>query len=464
MCFLAKERKNLGLGLLPIAAVFLFNPVLGGMVDILPDVIGYLLFFIGLRDVADLNYHMEESLSYFRRMLIVSAFQLLSFFWLFGFCTPKERPVATLLVTFTISVLEIIFANKAFREMFEGFLYLGSRHGATSVFKSIGRIKDSERNTTTQMASLTSFFIVFKALFTTLPEFAALTLNSYDEQSFLHIFFNYDYIFLLRSFAVLIILPIGIVWLIKILKYIKSIIRDTAFISALTEKYRAEILPKEDLFLRRAIRFGTIILSIGIFFSLDIYIDYISVFPDFLCPLILLLGFFMLKPYIGKGNLFPICAAAHLLSSVAVYIYSIRFYDSFTMSLALFSEKALIAYYIFCILKITDSIFFFAMMFFLLPSLRCIIDNYTGFAPLNAGNFNSEDKLRYVHATLNKRVMILLVLSILSALGSIFYILFVRTLAFAWLVEFLLCLVLVFYFISTLRAITDEVEYKYMLS
>ena len=65
---------------------------------------------------------------------------------------------------------------------------------------------------------------------------------------------------------------------------------------------------------------------------------------------------------------------------------------------------------------------------------------------------------------LNKRVNILFALSILASLGGIFYILFVRTVAFSWWVEFLTCLALVLYFISTLRAITDEVESKYRLS
>ncbi len=455
-----KERKNLGLGLLPIAALFLFNPPIGGFVDPLPDVIGYLLLFSGLRNLGDLNYHMEEALSSFRRMIIVSTFQLLSVFWLFGFSSPKERPVSILLVAFTISVLEILFAGKAFREMFEGFLYLGSRHGSSAVFANSR--SEYARNATERIASFTSFFIVVKALFSTLPEFASLTMNSYNERN--PFWFLYDYISLLRTFAILILLPFGIVWLVKFWKYIVSLLRDTPFLTALTEKYRTEVLPKENLFLKRAIRVGTVILSIGIVLSLDVYIDYISIFPDLLCPIVLLGGFLALKPYLAKDNRFPIFAVANLLSSAAVYFYSIYFYDHFTMSLALFSEKAMLAYYTFCILKITDQIFFLAMMLSLLPTLRHIIENYTGFAPLNVGNFNSEDKIRYVHETLNKRVRILRILSILCAVGSVFYILFVRTLAFAWWVEFLTCLVLVLYFISTLRAITDEVESKYLLS
>ncbi|MBR7098829.1 MAG: hypothetical protein IKC59_05380, partial [Clostridia bacterium] len=118
----------------------------------------------------------------------------------------------------------------------------------------------------------------------------------------------------------------------------------------------------------------------------------------------------------------------------------------------------------FCILKITDSLFFGAMMLSLMPSLRHIIGHYTGFAPLNVANFNSEDKLRQVHGMLNKRVTLISIFSVAAAIGSILYILLVRHANFIWLIEFSLCLTLVIYLIGTLRAICAEVEYKYMLS
>lgn len=455
-----KERKNLGLGLLPIAAIFLFNPTVSGFIDPLPDLVGYLLLFLGLRNLGDLNYHIEDALVAIRKMIIVSAAQLLSILWLFGFSSPKERPVSILLVVFTVSALELLFATKAFHEMFEGFLYLGSRHGSTAVFA--GALRETERNATEKIAAFTTVFIVVKALFPMLPEFASLTIGSYNDHN--PLWFLYDYISLLRTFAILLFLPFGIAWLIKFTKYIRSLLRDTDFLDALTEKYRAEVLPKEDIFLKRAIRVGTVILSLGLVLSLNVYIDYISILPDFLCPLVLLGGFLALKPYLDKSNRFVLFAVAHTLTSAVVYFYSIYFYDHFTMSLALFSEKALLAYYTFCVVKIVDQFFFLAMMFSLLPSLRHIIENYTGFAPLNAGNFNREDKIRYVHQMLNKRVNILYALSALCAVGGIFYILFVRTVDFSWWVEFLSALALVIYFVTTLRAITDEVESKYRLS
>ena len=453
---MVRQRKNLGIGLLLIGAFFLFEPTMAGVLDLLPDAIGCLLMMLGLRALADLDDYMESAITMFKRMLIVGTCRFFSAFWLFGFCTPKERPVTTLLIAFVAGVFELIFLTSAFKAMFDGFLYLGSRHGGTAMFG------DQQKNATAHIWKVTLVFIIAKAVITALPEFSSLTLSSYDDMSPLR--FLYNYISLLRTFAIIILIPIGLFWVISFYRYIRSILRDEPFISALTEKYKADVLPRTDIFLRRAIGAGTIILSIGICFSIDIYIDYISLLPDFLCPIILLIGFALLKPYIGKNIHVPICAAAHMITSAAVFFYSVYFYDHFTMSLALFSEKALLAYYTFCILKVTDSLFFGAMMLSLLPSIRHIIVNYTGFAPLNVANFNSEDKLKQVHGMLNKRVTLISIFSVAAAIGSILYILLVRHADFIWLIEFSLCLTLVIYLIGTLRAICEEVEYKYMLS
>jgi len=465
---LVKERKKLGLGLLSIAALFLFNPPLAGIWDLLPDVIGYLLLFVGLRDLSVLNYHMEDARRGFGRMIAVSAAQIPAVLWIMTGCQPKGRPDAILLLTFTVSCFELLFARKAFSDMFQGFLYLGSRHGSEAVFKRKKKRRyytDLQDNATTAIATFTVVFLVIKALCATLPELAALTLDGYDEGNAFR--WLYNFITLLRGTAMLISLPFCMAWLVKFLRYMHALLRDIPFLEAIREKYRAEILPRDDIFLKRALRIGAVILSIGICLSLDVYINFISFLPDFLCPIVLLIGFFLLKPYLAdKGKLFPLCAAAHAISSAIVYQYSIYFYDHFTMSLALYAEKAYLAYCVFCALKIVDAIFFFAMMASLLPCFKHIAVSYTGFVSTMADGtvLVHEEKTSYIHDMLNKRIRVLWILSALTALGSIFYILFVRTVSFSWLVEFLSCLALGLYLIGTFRALLNEVEAKYLLS
>lgn len=454
---MVKERKNLGLGLLPIAAVFLFNPTFA-VLDVLPDIIGYLLLYLGLRALADMNYHIEDALNCFWRMIGVSALQLLSLFWLFGICTTKERPVAILLFSFTFGVFEILLLTKGFRELFEGLLYLGSRMEATAVFME----DKKKRSATSRIEALTVFFVVAKAVLTVLPEFASLTQHSYDSSSPLR--FLYQYISLFRMLAVTAMLIIGTLWLAKFICYIRSILKDRPFMEALGEKYRIEVLPRESLFIRRAVQLGTVILCIALISTLDIYIDYVDFLPDFLCPAILLVGYFVLGKYTGKNRLFIPLAAANVLTSVIAYIATIRYYDSYSLAMIETFDTAYNAYIILCILKSVDALAFLAMMLSLRPVLLHIIENYTGFIPEDMANQKKSDKLAYVHGVLKKKIKVLTVLTVPASVSSVAYIILVRYLNFMWMIEFVFCLVLILYFISSTRAIVGEVEEKYMLS
>jgi hypothetical protein len=204
---MGKARKNLGLGLVCLSFVFLFNPMLA-VIDLLPDVIGYLLLCIGISQLADMNYHFEEALRYFKRMILVSSIQLFSIFILFGFVTGRERPTTILLLTFTFAVIDVIFLIHAYNQFFEGFLYLGSRMDAKNVFHTEEQLTRLEKRqqlreermarkevdaprrryrrripkapkTNTALASgFTTVFIVLKAILTVLPEFTALSEQS----------------------------------------------------------------------------------------------------------------------------------------------------------------------------------------------------------------------------------------------------------------------------------------------
>ncbi len=453
---MVKERKNLGLGLLPIAAFFLFNPTFA-VLDVLPDVIGYLLLYIGLRPLADMNYHIEDALGCFWRMIGVSGLQLLSLFWLFGICTTKERPVAILLFSFTFAVFEILLLTKGFREMYEGFLYLGSRMDATAVF-----VEDKKnRSATSRIELLTIVFVFAKAVLTTLPEFASLTQNTYDSGSSLSRM--YQYISLFRTIAVGAMLIINILRLTKFIEYTLSLITDRPFIEALEEKYRTEVLPKESLFIRRAIQLGTVILGIALIPTLDIYIDYVDFLPDFLCPAILLVGYFTLGKYTGKSRLFIPLAAANIVTSFIAYLATVNYYAHYSIAMIETFDSAYNAYIILCIIKCVDALSFLAMMLSLRPILGHIIENFTGFIPMDMANQKKSDKLAYVHGELKRKVTVLTVFAVIASVMSVLYITLIRYLNFMWLIEFVFYLILIIVFISATRAIVGEVEEKYML-
>ena len=491
---MGKARKNLGLGLVCISFLFLFNPVLA-VIDILPDFIGYLLLCIGISQLADMNYHFEESLRYFKRMLVVSIIQMFSIFLLFGLVTGRERPTAILLFSFTFAIVEIIFLTHAYNQFFEGFLYLGSRMQATTVFHTEAQLRRSERqrlraetrlekvnkrrlekgrpplrpkpqrpfkSNTSRVARITLLFIVLKAVLTVLPEFSALTEQSYNETS--RFVFLYNFIGLYRIIAIAVVLPLGLVWLIKMIRFVRSIIKDHPFMQALTDKYVSEVEPKTYIFIQRAIKIAFIVLSIGVVFSIDFYIDGNSILPDFLCPLILMVALILLKKFVKIPITSYLLCGLYAVTSTVTYMLSAFFYSTYTLSLSNIRVEAYQVFQELSIAKIVDSVVFFFLILCLFPVLSEIIKTYTGFSPVSGANVQMQEKIKYVHGMLHKKLRIFLILAALCSLSGICYILLVRRLDFIWIVDFLVCSVFSVYTITTLNAIGEEVQYKYLLN
>lgn len=486
---MGKARKNLGLGLVCLSFVFLFNPMLA-VIDLLPDVIGYLLLCIGISQLADMNYHFEEALRYFKRMILVSSIQLFSIFILFGFVTGRERPTTILLLTFTFAVIDVIFLIHAYNQFFEGFLYLGSRMDAKNVFHTEEQLTNLEKRqqlreermarkevdaprrryrrrtpkapktNTALAAGFTTVFIVLKAILTVLPEFTALSEQSDGSTRFA---FLYDYISLFRMIAIAILLVLGIIWTVKMISYIRSIINDRPFMEALTAKYVAEIEPKTHIFIQRAIKTAFAVFGIGIAFSIDFYVDNNSILPDFIYPIIFIAALLLLRRFVKIPAMTYLLCGIHTITAAVTYLVSAYFYSNYTLSLASIRMDAHLAYQAVCYSKIADSIVFLLLMLSLLPIFSKIIKEYTGFAPANAPNVQIQDKIRYVHGMLHKKLNVVAILAILCSASSIAYVLLVDNFNFMWIIDFVFCLTLTICTVVTLNAIGEEVQYKYLL-
>ncbi|MBR4873150.1 MAG: hypothetical protein IKV00_04865 [Clostridia bacterium] len=494
---MGKARKHLGLGLVCAALVFLFNPMIS-VIDVLPDCIGYLLLCMGITQLADMDYHFEEALKYFKRMLIASAIQLGSVLVIFGLVTDRERPTAFLLLAFIFSVVELIFMTHAFRCFYEGFLYTGSRLGSTAVFaideKDNSRYEEkcrrrdeklnaenrkrasrgldplapkeipAPKSATVKAARLTTAFIIAKVCLTVLPEMAALSLSSYDETT--RFSFLYNFIPMFRRFAVLIGIPVGIVWLVRIRRYVRSLMADRPYMATLKHKYVTEIEPKTYIFIQRAIKLAFAVMSVGIVFCADMYMESntFNILPDTLCALILIGALLLLRKFVKVPVYTYLLCGIYAALSTVTFVVSSRFFTNYTLNLTNIREEAHNAFLVLQVTEIADAALFFAMLLSLLPVLSAIIKQYTGFAPVSGGNVQYEDKVRYVHAMLRKRLIVMAIMGALCLVSGICYILLVKNVTFMWIVDFLVCGTLAVYTILTLNAIVQEVEYKYLLN
>jgi membrane-anchored protein YejM (alkaline phosphatase superfamily) len=106
----------------------------------------------------------------------------------------------------------------AYKHLFSGLLELGFKYDNISIMGK--KNENDKKNFTEKAASYTFFFVIFKVIICILPEFSILPTQSYDDTSkFAHL---YDFIGLLRGFALVVCLVFGIIWLFKMMKYFAS--------------------------------------------------------------------------------------------------------------------------------------------------------------------------------------------------------------------------------------------------
>ena len=516
---MGKVKKNLGIGKLFIAAIFLFNPNIV-IIDFLPDFIGYIFLLLGISQLADLNYHFEESKNLFKRMFVVSLAQFFAIFIVFGILPTREQSSALMLMSFAFGALELILLIPAFKAFFDGFIYLGSRHTSTAIFyvkpkrtpspRAIARkaardtksevkkrLKEEQArktlspkalakkeardkritarkllkaeqakrkrqmNATAKATVLTLIFIVMKPVLTFAPEILSMfdsTVNPNLNVNF------YRYVDSFRVIALVFLFPLGIAWLIGFVRYIRSIIKDRTFMNEISVKYTEEITPKTFMFIQRYIKLAFVVLAVALVFNIDFYIDNISILPDFISPIIFIIVLGIIRKFAKAPVISYMFATGYIITSALSFVCNIYFYDNYTLTLTYINPEAYNTFILLTVFKIADSLMFAGMVISLLPLLSRIIMENTGFVPISTTNFNAEEKIEYIHSMLKKKLTVISVFTVITAISSICYVLFLRDFLYMWIIEFVIYIAFVVYFVHTLNDIQEEIDYKYMLS
>ena len=270
------EKKQIPWGLFIIASIFLFNPNIA-IFDFLPDFIGYIILSIALTKLAMINDHLYEAKRAFDRLIIIDVGKILAILWVFGMTFGEEQNSSLLLWSFVFGVLEILFAIPAFVKLFEGLSTLGDFYTNSSIH---GSKRENGKSYTQKIKSLTSVLIVFKAVMTVLPELSVLETMTYDETSkFVSL---YRYIGVMRGFCFIPVLIIGIVWLVRAVKYFSRIRADKTFVKEVDDEYSSKKITRSGLFIVRDVKIATLFLVLGSILSLDFIFENVNIVPDIL--------------------------------------------------------------------------------------------------------------------------------------------------------------------------------------
>lgn len=369
---MAKQYKPLRILLICIGFVFFFNPYFA-TVDILPDFIGAILVLIGLIPFSRIDRHMQEASRAFFYFMIADLLKTIMLLFVFGMGHKGEQELLLLIIAFLSATIRIYFALKAVNAFFDGMdMLAGSEECEGLYLPWENRYSISER-----MRRFSVWFFIAREVILLLPEFSALLNSSYADSDVINL---YEYIGVMRIFAFLPVLVVGIVWLVNILYYFAKIKDERRFLTSLGEKYAAYMERHPGIRVKFFYRATFILLAVGVLFLADFYIDYHNIISDIVGGAVLLIAVFLLcKKSLAKKWYVLLSSAAFLALSTAStrlsYLFSVNHWSGNIGKDQVVYE----AYTKMWIFSLLEFLSFLAFLVLLLLLLREIIRNETGY-------------------------------------------------------------------------------------
>lgn len=335
----AKPFGRMGFLLLCFFPIFFFNPVVG-VIDILPDFIGYIFMLIALSKLRDVSDKFEDAFKHIAIAAIISVAQLGSLFLSFGVMAGGESGYQSSFMMFSLVItsLEFIFTIRAVRKFFTAMQYTAERHGCMFVCAPKPRRAGSKRKPRSvsrndSFMNFTTVFIIIRGLCAALPQFATQSSHGYDETRF---DFS-DFLPVFQILGIFICLIFSIIWIVRAYAYFGGLYRQKEFAESLKKTYSETVVTVPVRFILRNNSLFTLLFSVAVYFGTDLYINdkMINIIPDALFALVCIFTLLILNEYFKySGKLrwisIAIFAAYGVVSVIKDRIHYSYFYE-FTM-------------------------------------------------------------------------------------------------------------------------------------
>ncbi len=416
-----KLNRYLGIGYITAGACFLFDPYIG-IIDLLPDCLGYLFIILGLFRVADMDERLAEALKGARNLAFVGIARVVAMLLSFTFVSTFEQPVFMLLMLFVLAVLDCILLVPMWKNICGGLLYLGNRVEATVMFdrRYLGG-KHGIRNMVERYTAVTTVFFIIHEALAVLPEFTVLS-HEKGGAAPGNTTHYYDFVGLFRGLGILISLLLGIIWLALTIRFVYRLKKDKPCFEKLTAKYRTEVLTRHDMWAMRAVKFSMCCLIVAAVLSLDFYVDGVNFVPDFLVAVLLLLSVFFISPYAGKNHLARLSAVAYLLLTAVTWGLQIKNYFRITDFANVMRRDDVTAHWhIMLGLQALTSLLFVLTVVLILKNLFRMVKRYTGVRAFREGSSYNTARSESIHTLIRKKLIWVLVCAALVALSTVFH-------------------------------------------
>ncbi len=315
---MTKKKNIISFGAFVVAALFLFNPNIN-LVDLLPDFVAYLILYNALSRVADIIPHFDDARDRFYKLFWVSLSKLPAAFIMLSISsqTPSERPIVAVF-SLSYAILELMYIYPAFTNLFDGFEYLEGRFGT----------EDSEKKPLLPPRKFTAVFFSIKMLCCTLPEFSLTSVSDIlgDVTYRPNIAKFYPYF---SAFGGIITLAVGVIWLIKLIRFCRFITSSRHIEFSLSSSYIEKRERLRQIHSYRLVCLCMSLLTLAVFFGFDMLLDDKNYLPDVFSALLFVAGALVMLKFTQRARLPIIFGLIYAFSSMCTMFAQSSFHRSY---------------------------------------------------------------------------------------------------------------------------------------
>lgn len=447
-----ERRHRIGFGWILASAFFLWNPVIA-MVDLPPDLIGYLLLYAGISRFADLGGELGEGQARWRKVLWLSfgkaAAEYLLYFVMDRQAEEMNRyelPVWILIFSFAVIVLEWYYLIPAYRSLFTGLSDLTLKYGALP----------EQEEKFTRLSRLSVRFVILRGLLSVIPELTVLTSFETDAGNPVFSFDWYAYIDLFRGIATALALIPAVIWLVSWITAFRRAQDDREWRDRMAEAYETGYAQHPERPIGNRVKGGAVLFRIGSLFFISLGFGGYEHVPAFLSVLFFAVGAWLLGEWFRFGK-FGWAAAGTLFAvgmgdRIALWIYLAKFLPED----ADYYEAAFRGMMIVIVFSVVKTVLACAVLVLLLLALYRLICDHTS---VNYGEQDGELSQKATERRHREFLLKLILTSIfagISTVAKICGILLFLLSDWFWWIPTVLSVVTVCLFSSYLNDVSEE--------
>ncbi len=464
----SRVSRNMGFLSILLSGLFLFHPVVA-FVDVLPNCIGYLLLYAGLSRLADLDSKFLEARKRFGILTILGVLQILFSVIIYRMpatvsqdgtvmLNPYEQPVYILLGAFVMLVFEWYFLIPAFRSFFSGLEVLADRHEVASL-----KVEKRGKTALSRLSRSLRIYVILSSVLAVLPELSILTSFEKDIENTRFPFDWYEYVGLFRLLCGTASAILGLICLVAFVRFFAKLLRETAFLEALKNRYTGEILPQTGMLTVRRFSAAFLLLQIGIIFSIGLRMNFQNALPSGILAIFALIALYLVKNDVRqKRGFYAVGCSLIAVSGLQLLVNALYLQQYTEPTASIYLPEAYLPFLIVRSLSVIEALLTLVLIGMLLQILYSAATTHTGvdYGENDSAGF-SQAATERLHLAFGKRICIVFVIFSLAAILNVADAILQVKYEWLWLIGFLISFVGICTFYSLINELKTQIQFYY---